>query len=623
MPIVNVAETRRGLSVIFLTDVLPQDVPVVRNIYGMRKKGEMWFAPGFIPFGLWVFSDIEEIPSFTLSKEASEFHKKLKTKVGLMSQHDIQAYKPTLKPYAHQLESLSRAIHTPRLGLFLDPGLGKTKIACDLIIHHKKLVPKSFWLIVALKVNQFTWTKEMETNSGGAMSLTPLVATGKKGREKELTKILQKKDNVGVVVTYDTCRVAKDLLLENIPFTDVVLDESHSLRTPRSGKTKAVLEILNTRPIGRCLLLSGTPSLGSPLHLWGQLKALGDFIVPSSWDFYRHHTIKSPFNKHIVTGFKNLGELNDLVTSVSLRKTAEECLSDLPERVIQVIEITPKPKTKKVYNATVRLDPVSVGDINLTEPDNPLSAMTRLAQISMGFSYKSRKKADICDTCPHVVSCVDQDISPYTKRCKQEQSDPGRDVGLVGSTEVIDAVCELVASHTAAGKKCIVWGKHRWVLDTLYTRLSKQEQVLQYDSRTKDHASIEAQFNSGAAPVVILAQISMGIGVTFKAPVMVYAELSWSLDHWLQSLDRNYGIRAKGFKMLLVQAVVIRGSVSHSIMNLLQKKIDVSTLMSKSIECVTCTEALKCLSAGIEPFDPGCILGTDSTIKTKITIKGI
>ena len=100
----------------------------------------------------------------------------------------------------------------------------------------------------------------------------------------------------------------------------------------------------------------------------------------------------------------------------------------------------------------------------------------------------------------------------------------------------------------------------------------------------------------------------MGIGVTFKASVMVYAELSWALDHWLQSLDRNYGIRAKGLGKLLVQAVVLQNSISHSSMKLLQSKIDVSSLMSKSVECVGCEKVLECLNKGIEPFEPGCIV---------------
>ena len=103
---------------------------------------------------------------------------------------------------------------------------------------------------------------------------------------------------------------------------------------------------------------------------------------------------------------------------------------------------------------------------------------------------------------------------------------------------------------------------------------------------------------------------------------MVYAELSWGLDHWLQSLDRNYGIRAKGFKSLLVQSVVLKGSISHSVMTLLQSKIDVSTMMSKTVECVTCPKAMHCLVNGIEPFDHKCILSAE-TGKSKLPIATI
>lgn len=617
---VSISRTRSGLAVVVITDVLPKEVPAVRSIYGIDKKGNTWFAPGFLPFGQWVTEDIDSLKTvaqFNLDPKYLALCKQLQDNTTHLANEDLAGFTPPIAPYDHQVQALSLAIHMPRLGLFLDPGLGKTKIGCDLIQHVHSHEPKRFWLIVALKVNQFTWSKEMDFHSLNTKKLVPVTATGK-ARRKKLEEAVSADGSVGVVVTYDTCRVAKEDLIELVPYTDVILDESHSLRSPKSGKTKAVLELLSAKPVARRLLLSGTPSLGSPMHLWGQLKALGDFVVPNPWHFINTYAIRSPYNKHIITGYKNLDQLNDLVTSVSLRKTAEECL-DLPERVIQIVEVEPSPKTRRLYNQTVKAKPVKVGDIELHEPPNPLTVMTRLAQLSMGFVYKSNRDTTICDGCAFVDSCIANKVQPYTRACKIEQSDPGRKTGLLGSTEVIDAAIELVDSHVQAGKKVILWAKHQWVLQELTRRLAKLEvPVFNYDSTTKSHTEVEEQFNL-APQAVIVAQVSMGIGVTFKAPVMVYAELSWSLDHWLQSLDRNYGIRAKGLGKLLVQSVVLQNSVSHSTMKLLQSKIDVSSLMSKSVECVGCEKVIDCLANGVEPFDPGCIV-TSKAGKSTLSI---
>jgi hypothetical protein len=610
-----------GDPVIYITGVTNKDVAVVRTLYGMQQHKEdkdIWFAPGMLPFGKFVLEDIEEckyICYFKLMPSTEALKSFLDTNIANIQQKSLDGYVPKIKPYAHQIEALSLAIHMPRLGLFLDPGLGKTKIGCDLIQHTLK-TRKCFWLIVALKVNQFTWEKEMLFHSKEEFTLTPITKSGK-ARRKDIVTALSNSSCVGLVVTYDTCRVAKDLLLELIPFTDVILDESHSLRSPRSGKTKAVLEMLSSKPLRRRVLLSGTPSLGSPMHLWGQLKALGQFIVPNSYAFENTYACRSPFNRHIIVGWKNLDQINDLVTSISIRRTADECL-DLPDRTIQVVEIEPSNKTKKVYNQVASHEATIVDGLEFSAPDNPLVSMTRLAQLSMGFIYKSRKDPTICDLCPKVRGCVEEGIQPYTSRCTIVPNNPGRDIGLVGTLEVLDAVVELVESHTEAGKKVILWAKHRWVLDTLADKLSKLTTVFRYDSTTKSHAQVEEGFNLAKSGVIV-AQISMGIGVTFKAPVMVYAELSWSLDHWLQSLDRNYGIRAEGFKSLLVQSVVIKGSISHSVIKLLQSKIDVSSMMSKTVECVSCPRVGACLSEGVEPFDIKCILPAE-TGKSKLSI---
>jgi hypothetical protein len=415
--------------------------------------------------------------------------------------HSLDGFTSKVKPYDHQIEALSLAIHSPRVALFLDPGLGKTKIGCDLIQYCRARDPNFMALIIALKVNQFTWKREMEFHSGGDLRLEPLVATSPK------------------------------------------------------------------------------------------------------------------------TGFKNVGILNDLVSLCSMRRTAEECL-DLPERTIQVVPVEAGASLKRLYNTVASHDPITLSGKVVPSPENTITAMGRLAQMSSGFVYLSRKDPNICEACPHLVSCVRDNISPYTTACQVEKQDPGRDVLPVPGSPVMDTVKGLVEEHVNNGKKVILWGKHQYFMEQVSADLTKMLdcEVLRYDSTTESHSEVEAKFNSIEGPVVIVAQISMGIGVTFKAPVMIYGEVSWSLDHWLQSLDRNYGIRAKGFGKLLVQAVVVSGSIAHSTMELLNSKVDVSSMMSTRPNCVTCVNALKCLDEGTMPFDRVCIL-QDTVEKTKIPVR--
>jgi len=616
-----------GGNPVFL--VAPADLGGLRidKVFGAtwNSRAGLWLLPAMYPYGLVVKEDVDNLaPEMAWEEGAKSAITNLQSVNDAVSNHSLDGFSPKVKPYDHQIEALSLAIHSPRVALFLDPGLGKTKIGCDLIQYCRAKDPNFMSFIIALKVNQFTWKREMEFHSGGDLRLEPLVATSPKQREKRLAKILENPDGklAGVVVTYDTCRVASELL-STIPFTCVIADESHSMRNPRSKKTDAVLKLVEGHAprVTRRLILTGTPSLGSPLHLWAQLKLLGNFLVPNFWKFRGRHVITSPYNSNIVTGFKNVGILNDLVSLCSMRRTAEECL-DLPERTIQVVPVNAGASLKRLYNTVASHDPITLSGKVVPSPENTITAMGRLAQMSSGFVYLSRKDPNICEDCPHLVSCVRENISPYTTACQVEQQDPGRDVLPVPGSPVMDTVKGLVEEHVNNGKKVILWGKHQYFMEQVSADLTKllDCEVLRYDSTTESHSEVEAKFNSIEGPAVIVAQISMGIGVTFKAPVMIYGEVSWSLDHWLQSLDRNYGIRAKGFGKLLVQAVVVNGSIAHSTMELLNSKVDVSSMMSTRPNCVTCVNALKCLDEGTMPFDRACIL-QDTVEKTKIPVR--
>jgi SNF2 family DNA or RNA helicase len=608
---------------ICLTNLDTSDIPTIKTLYGatFNKANGKWYMPAFYPFGLKSLEDLDAIKSIIYWHETEDI-KKLRAYLAKceldISNKDIDSYVPVLKPYDHQIEGLSYAIHNPRLGLFYDPGLGKTKIACDLIRYLHSTNSNLRVLVLALRVNLFTWKKEMASNSGSKLELQPIIASSPAHRIKLIASAYESK--CGMVITYDSAKMCIDTLM-SYKFDLIIADESHSLRTPDSARTKAILKLVEgpNAPTRR-LILSGTPSLGSPLHLWAQLRFLGKFIVPDSWKFRDTYLTFSPYNKHIVTGLKNIDRLNALVSECSIRKKAIECL-DLPDRVIQTIEIESSATTSRLYNKLVNYESITVDGEYIPEPENAVTAMTRCAQVSSGFVYKSLADKTICDTCPHMSSCVANNIKPYTSKCQVSTVDPGRIVVDTGDSCLIDNVCDLVESHVLSSK-CIVWAKHHETLDRLYSSLSKITKVLRYDHTTTEPQVVEQEFNDSEDNIVILAQISMGIGVTFKAPVMVYAELSFSLDHWLQSLDRNYGLRAKGFSSLLVQVVVIRNSIAHSTVNLLSNKIDVSNLLSSRPNCVTCDNVLDCLANGVKPFDSQCILPRQSN-KTTIPLKEI
>ena len=604
-------------------DLVGAELSKVKQIPGAIQIGSSWYIPAIYPNVKVSLRHLDTIhESWVESKEVHDLRLEIASIDTEIECRSLAGYTPKLKPYSHQEEALSKVIYNPRFGLLLDPGLGKTKVACDYMQYLKNSNNSLKVLILALRVNLNTWVKETIANCT-TVSTTAIKSQTKQARDKAISK--EYAANTAIVLTYDSARSSVELL-ESLKFDLIIADESHSLRTPDSARTKAILKLMTSKNApARRLILSGTPSLGNPLHVWGQLKLLGNYLVPDIYKFRAKYLKTSPWNSNIVLGSKNIDELNAVVSSISIRKKATDCL-DLPDRIFQTIEVDPTSEMKDVYNRLVNYEQVSISDgtdqIILPAPENAVTAMTKAAQVTSGFVYKSKIDKQICDYCPHLNSCVANSIKPYTSSCKVEQEDPGREVVRLGGSPVIDSVVELAETHMLSGSKVIVWARYRETLDILNTELSKLGTVYRYDHTTESPSEVEQAFNQDSNACIILAQISMGIGVTFKSSVMIYAELSFSLDHWLQSLDRNYGIRAKGFSSLLVQIVVIKNSLASSTIDLLNSKVDVSNLISTRPNCVTCNKAAECLLNGTLPFKEGCIYPSTSE-KLTIPLKEI
>jgi len=595
----------------------------LRRVCGAKyvRERDIWVFPAIPPYHEWVIDDLQTVlDGLELDGKVTEF---LDTTSKLESKAvsgDTRGFTSKFSPYAHQKQGLARIMFSPRCAIFWDPGMGKTKLICDRILYQRSLDPTSKCLILALRVNLSTWVNEMELHSDGTEKIVSLAAPNPAKRKKLLEKAIE--DNAaGIVCTYETARVSLELLAD-YSYTMIVADECHKMQSYKSKLTKAALVLSKTASYR--YVLSGTPTKGKPTDVWASLRFLGEFIVPKYWDFDSEYVKRAHYNRHIVTGYKNLDALNDLISHISDTKKAEDCL-DLPERTFQTIYVDPSSQQKSIYNKIVK---DKEGSVKVNKEDLPvgnlLTKIGKLSQVCSGFVYKSLKDPTICDKCPSLKSCVKKDISPYTSKCTVETKDPGNKVlRLSGTSPMVESCVELCEAHLENGKKVIVWARHTEMLDTLYAGLSKtfgKEAVLRYDSTADNPGEVERQFNTEASKKIILAQITMGIGVTFKAPIMIYTELSFNLADWLQSLDRNWGIRAKGLGPILVQVLLVRGSIYEQAYDLLQRKIDVASIIKDKPSCTTCEKILDCLAKNIEPYDKDCILSSsvDSvTLKLK------
>ena len=588
-----------------------------KRVYGatFSKIHGAWLFPAFYPYGINAYRDLEiVIPDIVFNPVATKHISTL-----LARDADSDAYLRDLalrkdflyhtKPYRHQEEAVRFVLGNLRCGLFYDMGLGKTKVMIDVIRHERKKT-----LVLAPSVGVQTWLKEVgvhaEEDELGIVCL--------RGPPKKRQKLLSEEvpDADIVIVSYDTAKRDFEYITTVFPYKMIIADESHFMRSHNSARTKCAIA-LASRASHR-ILLSGTPSLGDPLHLYGQLSFLGKYIPATDfWTFKKRYVImnktkmwdsktKKSKTRHLVVGFKNLDLLADKVQKIALRRKKEECL-DLPDRSIIDIDFEATPEQKKKYNQLVEGFALELDSGMSITVANAGVMIQKLMQILSGFFILP--PPDICTGCTYLPNCVDNQFRPYTKNCLVHPKKHPAAIMHTKKNPKLDALEELLDSILAERRnKVIIYAYFREELRLIENLLrSKDIGYTRIDgSNSSKGPALSEEFDSDPDKRVWLAQISTGIALTLTAATyMVYYSLTYDLGSYLQSMDRNYRIGQKN--AVTVYRLICPNSVIKFIAWALSQKKDIASTLVDEINCVLCLNNMRCLGEGIRVFDKGCM----------------
>jgi SNF2 family DNA or RNA helicase len=545
-----------------------------------------WYYPAYYPVYKLVLDDLGALSRYHktdlhISDAAQEHIEALRG----YDEHIAKARLPKdfefrTKPYKHQLDGLIHLVYSLRAGLFYSCGTGKSKCVIDW-----QRATGCWPLIICPRIAMHVWTSELKVH-GIDQEYQPIDGATK---EKKLQQIEQAGQYHGMIITYDTLRLYYEHVAANVDYNAIVADESQKIKQTRSQRTKVALEM--SKKAYRRVIVSGTPSLGDPRDVYPQYRFLAPYFMP--WNpvhFKRIFCVISPYNKHIVTGFKNLDILNRRINLVSIRRKKEDCL-DLPLRTVQDISVPMETRQKKLYNKLARSSGAEGGaDIEAmvnalvntsmggsrtrtgnTTINIPHAAalVNKLIQIGCGFVIKDEiLEKDPCDDCAHMPVCVETDppVRPWTPRCLRpvedvyDEDDPellveegigepprrfAKRLDCAKATALSDLFDDLLGEPD---HKVIVWGQYTEELNIIedIINAAKLGYVRVDGSNTDKAKSLAAKFNDDAACRVYLGQVATGVSITLNsAQYMVYFSLPWNLEHYAQSLDRNHRLGQK------------------------------------------------------------------------------
>lgn len=229
---------------------------------------------------------------------------------------------------AHQHQAVEWLSKRPKAFLALEPGLGKTAVAC-VDCQGKVLVvcPSS------LKLN---WAAEMRR---WRPDLTLQVVSSKSVIDESVDVL---------IANYD---ILHKLSLPS--FDTLIVDESHYAKSLTARRTKSVVKL--TKSTARVRLLSGTPIVNRPIELWPLANAIGLIKLPYYEYGMRFCAGWSPpwmKGKFDFSGCSNEQALRKFLEPGMLRMSKTEVLKDLPPKIWNLIELSAElPKVEKQFLA--------------------------------------------------------------------------------------------------------------------------------------------------------------------------------------------------------------------------------------------------------------------------------
>ena len=463
-------------------------------------------------------------------------------------------YKFKTKPYAHQLKALEMSCNKEVFAYFMEMGTGKSKVLLDNIsmLYDKGKINGA--LIVAPKGVYKNWLEsEIPTHLVDHIQKKAVLwqaLINKKQQEKLDTLFKPEVDLHILIMNVEAFSTKKglDFAAKFLSCHDalVAIDESTTIKNPGAQRTKNILRLSKLSKYRR--ILTGSPVTKSPLDLYTQCEFLDEYLLDFSsyYAFRTRYALMKTANFNgrsvqIVTGYKNLAELSEIVKKFSYRVLKDDCL-DLPPKTFMKRIIQLSPEQKRVYS---QMKSMALAELNgkMTTTFNAITQIMRLQQITCGHF-----KAD----------------DGSVQEIKNNRI-----------TELMDLLEEVEG-------KAVIWAHWRHDIATIVREIEKEYpgSVMTYygDTTTEDRQKAIREMQDPESKIRFLVGTPQtgGYGITLTgASTMIYYSNGYDLEKRKQSEARIDRIGQE--KPMTYIDILAEDTVDEKIVKALRKKVDIAT----------------------------------------------
>ena len=431
------------------------------------------------------------------------------------------------KAHDYQKRAIDLVVKLPKIGLFLDMGLGKTVITMTAVqeLMYDRFEISKVLVIAPKRVAEDTWTREhAKWDHLRDLRISKVIGTA-----PQRCKALEQDADIYVIGRDSVVWLVEHFQKTGWPFDMVVIDELSSFKNPQAKRFRALRKVMPH--VSRVVGLTGTPSPNGLMDLWAEVYLLdrGERLGPTLGSYREKYFRPGARNGYIVYRWEPYSysqkEIEKKISDICISMSADDYLT-MPKRIDNVIPVQLSDQEMETYNRMEQEQLLVLED----EDDavvalNAAAVMTKLLQIANGSVY----------TAGHDVLRI-------------------HDAKLEALEEIIDTT----------GEPVLVFYSYKHDLEAIQKKIK--------GARILEGPDDIADWNDGKVQVLLAHPASVGYGLNLQdgGHVIVWYGLTWSLELYQQANARLY--RQGQEKPVIIHHLIASGTVDEEVMDALQHK---------------------------------------------------
>ena len=442
--------------------------------------------------------------------------------------------------FSYQKEAVDAVKDLDYAAIFHEQGLGKTKIAIDLLLYWIKKTSIDTVLIVTKKQLVANWLREFENHT----LIHPAILDTNRNRNYDVfcgpARVVI--TNFEILVT-EKERFQLYLNTRNVA---IIIDESTKLKNPKSKLTQTFFDLSTS--FKKRVIMTGTPIANRPYDIWAQIYFLdqGESLGTDFQKFKREVDLSNKLanDKDLQQIFEEkVSDIYNHIKKFSVRETKSSGIVHLPDKVY-IHEVTEfLPKQRELYNQIceeLEIDVVKYGENIFDDSSAIVKRLLRLVQVVSN---------------PKLVD------ESYNEESAKEI--------------LLDKIlCTILDKN----EKCIVWSNFIENINFFSRKYRRYGTAKIHGKLTIEERNKAVDFfRSDECKILFATPASAKEGLTLTmANHVIFYDRGFSLDDYLQAQDRIHRISQK--RTCYVHNVIIKGSIDEWIDVLLQAKQNAALL---------------------------------------------